>query len=137
MSTELRTTGRRKCASARVVIAEGNGKITINGKKFEEYFNTEALRGYILQPLAVTSLTGKIDVSATVTGGGKAGQAGAVRHGLSRALVKFDEEACKSVLKDSGMLMKDSGMLTRDSREKERKKPGQPGARRRFQFSKR
>ena len=130
MSTELRTAGRRKCASARVVIAEGNGKITINGKKFEEYFNTEALRGYILQPLAVTSLTGKIDVSATVTGGGKAGQAGAVRHGLSRALVKFDEEACKSVLKDSGM-------LTRDSREKERKKPGQPGARRRFQFSKR
>ena len=122
MSTELRTTGRRKCASARVVIAEGNGKITINGKKFEEYFNTEALRGYILQPLAVTSLTGKIDVSATVTGGGKAGQAGAVRHGLSRALVKF---------------VKDSGMLTRDSREKERKKPGQPGARRRFQFSKR
>ena len=102
----------------------------LNSKEILEYFNTEALRGYILQPLAVTSLTGKIDVSATVTGGGKAGQAGAVRHGLSRALVKFDEEACKSVLKDSGM-------LTRDSREKERKKPGQPGARRRFQFSKR
>ena len=130
MNTELRTTGRRKCASARVVLAEGTGVITVNGKKFEEYFNTEALRGYIVQPLAVTGFTGKVNVTATVSGGGKAGQAGAVRHGISRALVKFDEESCKSVLKDSGM-------LTRDSREKERKKPGQPGARRRFQFSKR
>lgn len=130
MNTELRTTGRRKCASARVVLAEGSGVITINGKKFEEYFNTEALRGYIMQPLAVTGFTGKVNVTATVSGGGKAGQAGAVRHGISRALVKFDEESCKSVLKDSGM-------LTRDSRVKERKKPGQPGARRRFQFSKR
>lgn len=130
MSTELRTTGRRKCASARVVIAEGSGKITVNGKAFEEYFNTEALRGYILQPLAVTGFSGKIDVNATVAGGGKAGQAGAVRHGIARALVKHDEEACKAQLKANGM-------LTRDAREKERKKPGQPGARRRFQFSKR
>ena len=130
MSTELRTTGRRKCASARVVIAEGSGKITVNGKKFEEYFNTEALRGFILQPLVVTGLAGKIDVNASVSGGGKAGQAGAVRHGIARSLVKHDEEACKSVLKASGM-------LTRDAREKERKKPGQPGARKRFQFSKR
>ncbi|HBJ96971.1 MAG: 30S ribosomal protein S9 [bacterium] len=130
MSTELRTTGRRKCASARVVIAEGSGKITVNGKAFEEYFNTEALRGYILQPLAVTGFSGKIDVKATVAGGGKAGQAGAVRHGIARALVKHDEEACKAQLKANGM-------LTRDAREKERKKPGQPGARRRFQFSKR
>ena len=130
MNTELRTTGRRKCASARVVLAEGSGVITVNGKKFEEYFNTEALRGYIMQPLTVTGFTGKVNVTATVSGGGKAGQAGAVRHGISRALVKFDEESCKSVLKDSGM-------LTRDSRVKERKKPGQPGARRRFQFSKR
>ena len=130
MSTELRTTGRRKCASARVVIAEGSGKITVNGKAFEEYFNTEALRGYILQPLTVTGFSGKIDVKATVAGGGKAGQAGAVRHGIARALVKHDEEACKAQLKANGM-------LTRDAREKERKKPGQPGARRRFQFSKR
>ena len=130
MSTELRTTGRRKCASARVVIAEGSGKITVNGKAFEEYFNTEALRGYILQPLAVTGFSGKIDVKATVAGGGKAGQAGAVRHGIARALVKHDEEACKAQLKANGM-------LTRDARETERKKPGQPGARRRFQFSKR
>jgi len=130
MSTELRTTGRRKCASARVVLAEGTGVITVNGKKFEDYFNTEALRGFIMQPLTVTGFTGKVNVTATVSGGGKAGQAGAVRHGISRALVKFDEESCKSVLKDSGM-------LTRDSRVKERKKPGQPGARRRFQFSKR
>ena len=130
MSTELRTTGRRKCASARVVSAEGSCKITVNGKAFEEYFNTEALRGYILQPLAVTGFSGKIDVKATVAGGGKAGQAGAVRHGIARALVKHDEEACKAQLKANGM-------LTRDAREKERKKPGQPGARRRFQFSKR
>ena len=108
MNTELRTTGRRKCASARVVLAEGSGVITVNGKKFEEYFNTEALRGYIMQPLAVTGFTGKVNVTATVSGGGKAGQAGAVRHGISRALVKFDEESCKSVLKDSGMLTRDS-----------------------------
>ena len=130
MSTELRTTGRRKCASARVVNAARYRKLTVSGKGVEEYFNTEALRGYILQPLAVTGFSGKIDVKATVAGGGKAGQAGAVRHGIARALVKHDEEACKAQLKANGM-------LTRDAREKERKKPGQPGARRRFQFSKR
>ena len=78
MNTELRTTGRRKCASARVVLAEGSGVITVNGKKFEEYFNTEALRGYIMQPLAVTGFSGKVNVTATVSGGGKAGQAGAL-----------------------------------------------------------
>ena len=117
----IAATGRRKCASARVRIDAGSGKITVNGQKFEEYFETEALRGYVMQPLNVSD--------ASVVGGGKAGQAGAIRHGIARALVIVDENY-KSVLKSSGM-------LTRDSRVKERKKPGQPGARRRFQFSKR
>ena len=129
MSTELRTTGRRKCASARVVIAEGSGKITVNGKAFEEYFNTEALRGYILQPLAVTGFSGKIDVKATVSGGGKAGQAGAVRHGIARALLNVDA--------DYRPILKSAGFLTRDPRMKERKKYGLKAARRAPQFSKR
>lgn len=127
--SKLGATGRRKRASARVRISQGTGKIKINGKAFEKYFDVEALRGYILQPLVVTGTANALDICATISGGGKTGQAGAVRHGISRALVKFDE-TLKSVLRDSGM-------LTRDPREKERKKPGQPGARRRFQFSKR
>ena len=122
-------TGRRKCASARVRIDAGSGKIVVNGQKFEEYFETEALRGYVMQPLNVSGMAEAYDIDASVVGGGKAGQAGAIRHGIARALVIADEN-CKSVLKSSGM-------LTRDSRVKERKKPGQPGARRRFQFSKR
>jgi len=122
-------TGRRKCASARVRIDAGSGKIVVNGQKFEEYFETEALRGYVMQPLNVTGAAAAYDIDASVVGGGKAGQAGAIRHGIARALVIMDENY-KSVLKSSGM-------LTRDSRVKERKKPGQPGARRRFQFSKR
>ena len=122
-------TGRRKCASARVRIDAGSGKIVVNGQKFEEYFETEALRGYVMQPLNVTGAPEAYDIDASVVGGGKAGQAGAIRHGIARALVLADENY-KSVLKTNGM-------LTRDSRVKERKKPGQPGARRRFQFSKR
>ena len=125
----IAATGRRKCASARVRIDAGSGKITVNGQKFEEYFETEALRGYVMQPLNVSGVAEAYDIDASVVGGGKAGQAGAIRHGIARALVIADEN-CKSVLKSSGM-------LTRDSRVKERKKPGQPGARRRFQFSKR
>ena len=125
----IAATGRRKCASARVRIDAGSGKITVNGQKFEEYFETEALRGYVMQPLNVSGMAEAYDIDASVVGGGKAGQAGAIRHGIARALVIADEN-CKSVLKSSGM-------LTRDSRVKERKKPGQPGARRRFQFSKR
>ena len=105
---EFCATGRRKSASARVRIAAGSGKITVNDETFEKYFASEATRGYIMQPLAVTGFSGKVNVTATVSGGGKAGQAGAVRHGISRALVKFDEESCKSVLKDSGMLTRDS-----------------------------
>ena len=125
----IAATGRRKCASARVRIDAGSGKITVNGQKFEEYFETEALRGYVMQPLNVSGAVEAYDIDASVVGGGKAGQAGAIRHGIARALVIADENY-KSVLKSSGM-------LTRDSRVKERKKPGQPGARRRFQFSKR
>ena len=129
MSNEICTTGRRKSASASVRLSEGTGKIVINGVEFEKYFQTEALRGYINQPLTATGYLGKVNVRANIMGGGKAGQAGALRHGIARALLVLDE-ACKQVLKDNGM-------LTRDSREKERKKPGQPGARKRFQFSKR
>ena len=125
----ISATGRRKCASARVRIDAGSGKIVVNGQKFEEYFETEALRGYVMQPLNVTGAAEAYDIDASVVGGGKAGQAGAIRHGIARALVLADENY-KSVLKTNGM-------LTRDSRVKERKKPGQPGARRRFQFSKR
>ena len=125
----ISATGRRKCASARVRIDAGSGKIVVNGQKFEEYFETEALRGYVMQPLNVSGMAEAYDIDASVVGGGKAGQAGAIRHGIARALVIADENY-KSVLKSSGM-------LTRDSRVKERKKPGQPGARRRFQFSKR
>jgi len=128
-TTEIYATGRRKSASARVRIVPGSGKIKVNGLEYDKYFETEALCGYIRQPLNVTNALTQFDITATILGGGKAGQAGALRHGIARALVKADEEY-KSVLKDCGM-------LTRDSREKERKKPGQPGARKRFQFSKR
>ncbi len=126
---ELWATGRRKSAVARVRMRPGNGKFKINGKSLEEYFSTEAVCGYIIQPLTVTDTAGQFDISANLDGGGITGQAGALRHGISRALVKYDEKL-RSVLKNSGM-------LTRDAREKERKKPGQPGARKRFQFSKR
>ncbi len=125
----INKTGRRKSARARITLKEGSGAIVVNGRKFEDYFKTEALRGYICQPLAVTGKVGKVDVSATISGGGSAGQAGALRHGISRALLQLDESV-KAALKANGM-------LTRDSREKERKKAGQRGARRRFQFSKR
>ena len=122
-------TGRRKCAVARVRIAAGTGKVVINDKDWTEYFTTEALRGYILQPLGKVDAVGKYDIYATLSGGGIAGQAGALRHGISRALIKYDE--------DLRGVLKAAGMLTRDARVKERKKPGQPGARKRFQFSKR
>ena len=126
---EFCATGRRKTASARVRIVSGSGKIKVNGRGFEEYFTTEATRGYILQPLALTGLTASLDIVANIVGGGIAGQAGALRHGISRALLKYNEALRPD--------LKASGMLTRDAREKERKKTGQPGARKRFQFSKR
>lgn len=126
---EISTVGRRKTATARVRMVPGTGKIVVNKREFKDYFCEEAVRGYILQPLILTGKSGDFDFLANIAGGGMIGQAGALRHGIARALEKNDE-ALRAVLKPVGM-------LTRDSREKERKKPGQPGARKRFQFSKR
>ena len=126
---EFCATGRRKCSVARVRMTAGTGKIIVNGKDVNEYFKVVALPGYIMQVLKVADKEGKVDIFANVCGGGVSGQAGAIRHGVARALVLMDEALRAS--------LKSSGMLTRDARVKERKKPGQPGARRRFQFSKR
>src|SRR5512136_3091686 len=122
-------TGRRKTAIARVRLAAGTGKILVNGRPFETYFPLESLRVMATQPLTVTGSADKFDAQITVTGGGPNGQAGAVRHGLARALLTVDANL-RPVLKAEGL-------LTRDSRMKERKKYGQPGARKRFQYSKR
>ena len=126
---EFLGTGRRKCAVARVRLASGTGKITVNGRTFENYFMTESLRGVVTQPLIATETTTKFDVKVNVIGGGPTGQAGAVRHGIARALLLVDA-ALRPTLKAQGL-------LTRDPRMKERKKYGQPGARKRFQYSKR
>jgi len=126
---EYSATGRRKTAVARVTLKEGTGKWKVNKRPLADYFPSEALVGYIQQPLQLTNAQEKYDISASLTGGGVAGQAGALRHGLARALVLAD-----SSLRE---VLKNSGCLTRDARMKERKKPGQPGARKRFQFSKR
>ena len=126
---EIWATGRRKCAVARVRIKPGTGVMTLNGQPAESYIHEEALRGYVAQVFETVEQQGKFDVTATLTGGGIAGQAGALRHGIARALVLYDE-AFRPVLKAAGK-------MTRDARVKERKKSGQPGARRRFQFSKR
>jgi small subunit ribosomal protein S9 len=122
-------TGRRKSAVARVRLAAGTGKIVINGRPLENYFPMEALRVVAIQPLTVTATAEKFDAEITVTGGGPNGQAGAVRHGLARALLTVDA--------NFRPVLKAEGLLTRDSRMKERKKYGQPGARKRFQYSKR
>lgn len=127
--TECSTRGRRKTATARVVLNPGMGHWNINRRSLEDYFVSEALRDYILQPLSLTNMHKKFDVVAKLGGGGVAGQAGALRHALARALVVVDP-GVRDVLKNSGC-------LTRDARMKERKKPGQPGARKRYQFSKR
>ncbi len=134
MATDTKTneflgTGRRKTAVARVRLASGNGKIIVNGRAFENYFPLETLRATAAQPLAVTGNTEKFNVRVNVTGGGPNGQAGAVRHGIARALIVAD-----ATLRGA---LKAEGLLTRDSRMKERKKYGQPGARKRFQYSKR
>ena len=126
---EFLGTGRRKTAIARVRLASGTGKITVNGRPFENYFPLETLRVTASQPLTVTGTTEKLDVRVNVTGGGPNGQAGAVRHGISRALLRFDANLRPS--------LKAEGFLTRDPRMRERKKYGQPGARKRYQFSKR
>ena len=126
---EFLGTGRRKTAVARVRLASGNGKITVNGRAFDTYFPLETLRSTASQPLTVTGTSDKLDVKVNVTGGGPNGQAGAVRHGIARALLQFDANLRSSLKKE--------GFLTRDPRMRERKKYGQPGARKRFQFSKR
>jgi len=128
-SINYNAAGRRKRSIARVTLMPGSGKITVNEREFENYFPIETLRMIIRQPLQVTGTLGKYDVVAKVNGGGCSGQAGALRHGIARALVEINSDL-KSKLKKEGL-------LTRDPREVERKKYGQKGARKRFQFSKR
>ncbi len=127
--TEYLGTGRRKCAVARVRLAAGEGKITVNGRPIDKYFLLETQRMWATQPLALTANAAKFNARINVNGGGPNGQAGAVRLGIARALLEVDA-ALRPALKAEGM-------LTRDSRVRERKKYGQPGARKRFQFSKR
>jgi small subunit ribosomal protein S9 len=122
-------TGRRKEAVARVYLKPGSGEIKVNDHPFDEYFPNKVLKMVIRQPLALTETTDKFDIGVTVAGGGPAGQAGAIRHGIARALIVFNAELRPRLKKE--------GLLTRDSRVKERKKYGQRGARARFQFSKR
>ena len=122
-------TGKRKTSIARVWMKEGSGVFVVNKRNFDDYFTLDILKRLILQPLDVTDKRDKFDFYINVNGGGISGQAGAIRHGISKALVGYDEEL-KSVLKKAGF-------LTRDARVKERKKYGQPGARKRFQYSKR
>ena len=126
---EFLGTGRRKTSIARVRLSTGTGKITVNGRTFENYFPMENQRGVVTQPLAITGTADKYDVRVNVTGGGPIGQAGAVRHGIARALLTVDANFRPQ--------LKAEGLLTRDPRMKERKKYGQPGARKRFQYSKR
>lgn len=122
-------TGRRKTAAARVFLRPGAGGIKVNGREFEDFFPNPALRMIVRQPLLLTETDEKFDISVTVRGGGTAGQAGAVRHGITRALVEYNAELRER--------LKAGGFITRDPRKKERKKYGLKGARARFQFSKR
>lgn len=128
-SIDYNSTGRRKRSIARVRLVPGKGSITVNEKDIDSYFPRETLRMIIRQPLQLTGTSAKYDVVASVNGGGLSGQAGALRHGIARALVASDS--------DMKTKLKKEGLLTRDPREVERKKYGQAGARRRFQFSKR
>lgn len=125
----INTVGRRKAAVARIYVSEGKGQITINHKDYKEYFPQERLQYVIEQPIKITEVEGKYDIKVNLGGGGFKGQAEALRLAIARALIKIDPEK-KPILKSDGL-------LTRDSREVERKKPGQPKARKRFQFSKR
>jgi small subunit ribosomal protein S9 len=122
-------TGRRKTSTARVRITDGSGKLVVNGREFENYFSHDNFAKQAYAPLLTVDLREKIDVTANVSGGGVAGQAGAVAHGIARALQKMNAELRPA--------LKKAGHIRRDPREKERKKAGQPGARKRFQFSKR
>ena len=127
---QIHALGRRKAAVARVYIVAGKGELLINDRPLDSYFAEESLRYIVNQPFAVTGTEGQFDTKITVDGGGIKGQAEAIRLGIARALCEVDKEAYRSTLKAAGF-------LTRDPGEVERKKPGQPGARRRFQFSKR
>jgi small subunit ribosomal protein S9 len=122
-------TGRRKTATARVYLRPGTGKIQVNRRTFDDYFHSDIQKMVIRQPLVITELVDKVDLVVRISGGGMTGQAGAVRHGISRALIAYSPEVRPK--------LKAAGFLTRDPREVERKKYGQPGARKRFQFSKR
>jgi len=122
-------TGRRKTATARVYLRPGGGNVVVNRKPFDSYFPNETLRMIIRQPLNLTETGAKFDILANVAGGGPAGQAGAIRHGITRALLEYNA--------DLRPTLKHAGLITRDPRIKERKKYGQKGARKRFQFSKR
>jgi len=125
----VNTTGRRKSAVARIYVNDGKGQITVNERDYKDYFTTHQLRGFIEQPLKLAESEGKYDIKANLDGGGLTGQAEALRLAISRALIKIDPE--------KKPLLKSKGLLTRDPREVERKKPGRPKARKRFQFSKR
>ncbi len=129
MADVFSAVGRRKTSVARVRLLPGAGEITVNEKAMAEFFSRETLKGIVKQPLELTNTAGKFSVVANVAGGGESGQAGAVRHGIARALV-ISDATLRGVLKKAGL-------LTRDPRMKERKKYGQKGARKRFQFSKR
>ncbi|MDK2858240.1 MAG: small subunit ribosomal protein [Verrucomicrobiota bacterium] len=126
---EFAATGRRKTSVARVRLVKGSGAIIVNNKKVDEYFDTKDMVDIVRRPLILVDREAQYDVIVSVKGGGKVGQCGAIAHGASRALISAEEEL-KPILKKAGM-------LSRDARMKERKKPGQPGARKRFQFSKR
>lgn len=127
--TQYVTTGRRKTSVARVRMQAGAGKITVNSREFEAYILVPDLRTFAVQPLVATDTSNKFDLTVQVSGGGVSGQAGAIRHAIARALLKASP--------DLKPILRDKGFLTRDARMKERKKYGQPGARKRFQFSKR
>ena len=128
-TNEFAATGRRKTAVARVRLVKGSGTIVVNGKEIENYFDSKDMIDTVNRPFVLTERVGQYDMKISVKGGGKVGQSGAVSHALSRALVVAEE--------DLKPILKTAGLLTRDARMKERKKPGQPGARKRFQFSKR
>jgi small subunit ribosomal protein S9 len=128
-NNDFYATGRRKEATARVWIKEGTGQVTVNGRTMDAYFGRETSKMILSQPLQILELIGKLDITVNVRGGGLSGQAGAIRHGISRALCEYKAELRPP--------LKKAGFLTRDARVVERKKYGQPGARKRFQFSKR
>ncbi len=128
-AVQFYATGRRKTATARVYLRPGAGGVLVNRRPVDQYFHTDALKRIVREPLALTEMQDRFDILVNVAGGGEAGQAGAIRHGIARALVQF-EPGLRSRLKEAGF-------LTRDSRVKERKKYGQRGARARFQYSKR